>query len=154
MSERDFEVGPRKFKLNKIDAFKQFHIVRRMGPILGDLIPVAQKLNKLKVSDESQMNEDQKFEAIATLSGPIMGGLAKLSDEDANKVLLGLCSAVEIQQQPAGNWARVATDAGLMFQDLDLSTLMQIAGRAFVYNMAGFFALLPQVSHGGSPTTK
>lgn len=143
-SDRDFEVGSRQFKLSKIDAFKQFHIVRRLGPILGDIIPVARQLAKNKMD---QMSEEQKLDAIASLGSPIMAGISKLSDEDANKVLLGLCSAVEMKQS-SGNWARVATDAGLMFEDLDLPTLLQIAGRAFAYNLAGFFALAPQVSHG------
>jgi|SRR5665213_626046 len=142
MNERDFEVGTRKFKLNKIDAFKQFHIVRRLAPILGDLLPVAHKLSKVS---PDQMGEDQ-FQALS----PIMVGISKLSDEDANRVLLGLCSAVEMQQMPAGNWARVATDAGLMFQDLELSVLLQVAAKAFMYNLSGFFAVLPQVSHGGA----
>lgn len=145
MNERDFQAGGKSFKLNKIDAFKQFHIVRRMGPILGDIIPVAQKLHKMK---RENMSEEETMESIAALSAPIMTGISKLSDEDSNKVLLGLCSSVEMQQA-SGNWARVATDAGLMFQDLDLPTLLQIAGRAFMYNVSGFFASMPQTSHGG-----
>lgn len=146
MSDRDFEIGARKFKLNKIDAFKQFHIVRRLGPILGDIIPVAQKLVGSKIDD---LSEDQKLEQIAKLAAPLMTGFSKLSDEDANKVLLGLCSAVEMQQMPAGNWARVATDSMVMFQDLDLAVLLQVAGRAFVYNLSGFFASAPQTSRNG-----
>lgn len=140
MSERDFEISSRKFKLNKIDAFKQFHIVRRLAPILGDLISVAQKVKAL---NPSHINEEQ-----IQMITPIMNGISKLSDADANLVLLGLCSAVEMQQMPLGNWARVATDAGLMFQDLELPVLLQIAGRSFSYNLAGFFGSLPQVSHG------
>lgn len=140
MSERDFEIGSRNFKLNKIDAFKQFKIIRRLAPILGDLIPVAQKMSKLS---EDQMKEDQ-----FALFSPIMSGVAKLSDEDSNIVLLGLCSSVEIQQMPLGNWARVSTDSSLMIQDLELPVLLQIAGRAFLYNLSGFFATLPAVSHG------
>lgn len=142
-SERDFEVGTRRFKLNKIDAFKQFHIARRLAPILGDLIPIAHKLSKLS---KEQMEDDQ-FESIA----PIMTGISKLSDEDANKVLLGLCSAAEMYQPVSNSWARVATEsAGIMFHDLELNELLQIAGRAFMYNMSGFFKLLPQTSHGGA----
>lgn len=137
MNERTFEVGGRRFQLNKIDAFKQFHIVRRLAPILGDLLPVAQKLSKLKDNTEAQ------FESLA----PIMDGIAKLSDADANTVLLGLCSAVEVQQA-SGNWARIVVGDILAIQDLDLSTLLQIAGRALQFNLAGFFASTPQVSHG------
>lgn len=149
MTERDFEVAGRKFKLNKIDAFKQFHIVRRLGPVLGDIIAAAQDMGKLPKKLED-LSESEKLDQIAKLIHPVMNGISKLTDEDANKVLLGLCSAVEVQQMPLGNWARVATDAGLMIQDLELPALMQIAGRAFAYNMSGFFATAPQVSHGGA----
>lgn len=146
MNERDFEIGPLKFKLNKIDAFKQFHIVRRLAPILGDMIPIAQKLHQLK---KENLSEEQMFAQIAELSTPIFNGISKLSDADADKVLLGLCSAVEMQQTAQGGWARVSNGEILMFQNLELPQLMQIAGRAFAYNMAGFFASMPQASPGG-----
>jgi hypothetical protein len=146
MSERDFKAGGREFKLSKLDAFKQFHIVRRLGPILGDIIPVAQKLKGIK---EEGQSEEEKFETIAQLAKPIMEGLSKLSDQDANIVLLGLLSSVEVKQQPANNWARIARDGNLMIQDMELPVMLQVAGRAFAYNLAGFFAIAPQTSHGG-----
>lgn len=146
MSERDFQAGGKEFKLSKIDAFKQFHIVRRLGPILGDIIPVAQKLKGMKTEGQS---EDEKFEMIAEIAKPVMQGLSKLSDEDANRVLLGLLSSVEVKQQ-TGNWARIARDENLMIQDLELPIMLQVAGRAFAYNLAGFFAIAPQASHGGA----
>jgi len=146
MTEREFEISGKKFKLNKIDAFRQFHIVRRLGPILGDIIPVAQKL---KSFDEKGMSEDDKLEHFAKLLAPIMNGISKLSDADANLVLLGLCSSVEIHQPESNNWAKVATSDVLSFSNLSLPVLLQIAGRAFAFNLADFFALAPQASHGG-----
>ncbi len=146
MNERDFQAGGRDFKLSKIDPFKQFHIVRRLGPILGDIIPIAQKLKDLK--DEGQ-SEDEKFEVISRLAKPIMDGLSKLSDEDANKVLLGLLSSVEVKQMPQGNWARIARDDVFMIQDIDLPIMLQAAGRAFAYNLKSFFTSAHLSSHGG-----
>lgn len=147
MAERDFEIGGRKFKLNRIDALKQFHLVRRLGPILGDILPVAQKLSKLKTDKVSQ---DEAFEAIVNTGGvtKIMEGFSNLSDEDANKVLIGLCSSVEMQQEH-GNWARVAVADQLAFHDLELPVILQIAGRAFVYNIAGFFPSALPASRAG-----
>lgn len=135
MSDRDFEIGSIKFKMNKLDPFKQFHILRRLSPLLSDLMPVASKL-----AGPNAKMEDQ-FEAFI----PIFNGISKLSDEDANRVLLGLLSSVEMQQS-SGNWARIASDSNLMFQDLELQVLLQIAGRAFGYNLKGFLAGLPQAS--------
>lgn len=142
MSERDFEIGSRKFKLNKIDAFKQFHITRRLAPLLGELAPVMGSIAQ-SAKNSDLLSETEKLEQFAKLAAPVMNGLSKLSDQDADRVLYGLLSAVEIQQA-AGNWARVATDSALMMQDLELPVLLQCAGRAFMFNLSGFFQGLPQ----------
>jgi hypothetical protein len=143
MSDRDFSIGDMKFKLNKIDVFKQFHIARRLGPIMGEIIAVAPKVKGLK----DDMPENEKLEMIGQLAKPVMDGFSKLSDQDANFVLMGLCSAVEIQQ--SNNWARLVNGDTLMFNTMELPTLLQIAGRSFMYNIAGFFSIAPQTSHGG-----
>lgn len=147
MNERDFEIGNRVFRLSKIDTFKQFHIVRRLGPILGELIPAAQKL--IKATDKKDQTEQEKLEAIGHLITPIMNGLSKLSDADSDFVLIGLLSSVEVQQMPAKNWARIAINGNLMIEDLELPTMLQVAGKAIGYNLASFFAIAPQISHGG-----
>ena len=141
MADRDFEIGTRKFKLNKINAFRQFHIVRRIGPILSDLLPSMTTMKK--VSSSSELSEMEKFDEFAKIAAPLMTGLSKLSDKDADYVLFGLLSSVEILQD-TGNWAKVATDSMLMMQDMELPVLLQIAGRAFAFNLAGFFGELPR----------
>jgi|SRR5271165_6183686 len=135
--ERDFEIGGRKFKLNKVDAFKQFHIVRRIAPILSDLLPSIKDAQKIK---QENLSEEEKLEGLAKMAAPFMEGIAKLSDKDADFVLFGLLSSVEIQQ-PTGNWARVSTNEMIMMQDLELPVLLQLAGRAFMFNLSGFFAV-------------
>jgi hypothetical protein len=135
-----FVINGKNFKLSKIDAFKQFHIVRRIAPILSELMPVLGGIKK--VGESSEMSEAEKFEEIAKIMQPIMLGLSKLSDEDSNKVLFGLLNSVEIQQD-SGIWARIANDSMLMIQNLELPVLLQIAGKAFVFNLSGFFTALP-----------
>lgn len=141
MSERDFDLGNRKFKLNKINAFEQFHIARRIAPILSDLLPLLKDIKKSVLTSDTA-NESDKLDEVAKMAGPVMNGLSKLSDEDANRVLFGLLSSVEMQQS-TGNWLRVASSTMVMVQDLELPNLLQIAGRAFVYNLSGFFGALP-----------
>jgi hypothetical protein len=46
MTDRDFSIGTRNFKLGKLDAFKQFHIVRRIGPLLSELLPAMKDMGK------------------------------------------------------------------------------------------------------------
>lgn len=140
MNERDFELGGKKFKLSKIDVFKQFHIVRRVAPLLGELLPAVQGM---KVTNFEALSEDQKLDSLAKIASPVMMGLAKLSDADSEFVLFGLLNAVEVQQS-SGGWAKVASGSLLMIQDFELPALINIAGRAFMYNLSGFFAALPR----------
>ena len=139
--ENSFEIGGRNFKLNKINAFRQFHIVRRIGPILSDLLPTIKDSQKLQKSES--LSEAEKLDSLAKIATPIMTGLSKLSDTDSDYVLFGLLESVEIQQT-TGNWAKVMVNSMLMMQDLDLPVLLQIAGRAFVFNLSNFFSGLPQ----------
>lgn len=145
--DNNYEIKGKKFKLNKIDAFKQFHIVRRLAPVLKDMIPAAVKFQKLQKNGVKfeDMSEEESMAAV----GPIIEGFSKLSDQDSEKVFLGLLQSVEMQQE-SGNWARLASNDGLMFQNMELPLLMQIAGRAFMFNIQGFFSVLPQVSPGQS----
>lgn len=143
MSDRDFQIGGRSFKLNKIDAFKQFHIVRRIAPILGDLVPALKTAGSLSdLRSIEALSESEKLDMVAKFAGPVLSGLSNLSDADADLVLFGLLSSVEVQQV-AGNWAKVASGTMLMIQDMELPILLQLAGRAFVFNLGGFFAALP-----------
>lgn len=141
----EFEIGGRKFKVGKLNTFKQFHIVRRIAPILADLLPAITELQKQSKNKKIQVNQDN-FEDTATILAPVLTGFSKLSDVDSEFVLFGLCSCVEVQI--ANSWSKVATDSMLMVQDLDLPALLQIAGRSFVANLAGFFATLPAASPG------
>lgn len=139
----EFQVGERKFKLGKIDAFRQFHIVRRISPLLAELMPAMAEISKQKKNADA-MSEDEKLDEFAKIAQPIMVGLSKLSDADADYVLFRLLGAVEMHQAQFNSWAKVATDNGLMIQDLELPVLLQAAGRSLMFNLSGFFALLPQ----------
>lgn len=133
----DFSIGEKEFKAGKINAMKQFHVVRRIAPILGDLIPV---LKKFEGMSEEELKKDQ-IESLA----PILNGLAKLSDKDSEFVLYSLLAAVEMKQD-LGNWAKLSNGEQLMFNDLELPVLLQVAGRTFMHNLTGFFAVLPKLS--------
>lgn len=147
MSDRDFQVNGITFRLSKIDAIRQFHIVRRMAPMLKEFLPVLMELKAAGSKKSSEMTEAETFDHIVKLAGPFMEGLGKLTDADSDKVLFSLLSSVEMQQKEfGGNWARVAKDSMLMFSDMELPLLLNLAGRAFAHNLQGFFTVLPKVS--------
>lgn len=143
MAQEDFEINGVQFKLRKIDALKQFHIARRISPILADLMPALSQM--AKVDKNKALSEEDRLAQFAQLAEPLFKGFAKLSDEESDKLLNGLLTAVEMKQ-PAGNWAKLSNGSMLMFSDLDLAVLLNAAGRAFAFNMQGFFSALQRGS--------
>jgi len=143
MADNSFSIGDRAFKVSKINAMKQYHIVRRIAPILSEMLPAMKDIAKIKSSTE--MSQDDQLDQAAKIAGPIMMGLSKLSDKDSEFVLYALLSAVEIRQAE-GNYAFIVRDSMLMFENLELPILLQAAGRSFMYNMAGFFDVLQRGS--------
>lgn len=119
----DFEVGGIKYKAGKLPAIKQFHIVRRCAPLLAGIT-----------------DKDKALETI-------FNGIGTLKDEDVDYVLFGLLECVERDNNPHG-WAKVSTGKSLMFQDIDLSIMLQIAAKAFQENYAGFLSAMPSISLG------
>jgi hypothetical protein len=90
------------------------------------------------------MTEDEKLDQFAVVAQPFMESLSKLSDADADYVLFRLLSSVEVYQEEFKTWAKIATDTGLMMENIDLPILLQAAGRAFMFNLSGFFSSLPR----------
>lgn len=109
----DFAINGVNYKAAKLPAIKQFHIVRRVAPLLAGMT-----------------DKDKALEGI-------MNGIGSLKDEDANYILFGLLACVEREQVGHG-WAKVSVGESLMFQDIDLAVMFQIATKAFQENYSGF----------------
>lgn len=140
------EIGGRSFNLNKINAINQFHIVRRIAPMLTGMISM---LGSIAGKKGKELSQEEQVVQFAALSEPIMTALSKLSDADSEYVLYRLLASVEVQQKEHNIWAKVATaDNGIMMQDIEFPVLMQLATKALMFNIKGFFSLLPQKGSG------
>src|ERR1700743_2081993 len=105
--DSSFKIGSREFKLGKINPLTQFHIVRRIGPILTGMLEQMQGVTK---TDMSTLSEAEKLAEFAKIGMPLMKGLSKMSDDQANYVLFRLLAAVEVHQPQHSMWARVANE--------------------------------------------
>lgn len=140
MSQVDAEIRGRKFRFGKIDALKQFHVARRISPILTDAMPAMKQMKALEGAGFDKLSNDEKLDKVTAVMAPFISGMAKLDDKDAELVLFTLLSCTEVYQDQFKTWAKVANDKMIMMQDLDLPTLLQAAGRSFMHNLSGFFS--------------
>lgn len=123
----EFELKGVGYRVQKLDARRQFHIMRRLSPMLAELAAAVQ-------ADAGLEN------ALA----PLANALASLTDADADYCLFGLLQSVQRKQN--GTWSKVAVENNLMFADLEMQAMLQIAFKAFQFNFADFFQSLPQAS--------
>lgn len=119
----EFPIGGNTYRAGKLDAFKQFHISRRLAPVLGGLAATAE-------------GGQAGFAAFLV---PITEAVAQMSDADCDYILQACLGVVQRQQGTA--WAPVfnAGNKALMFDDIDLGAMMQIAVKVIEENLGGFF---------------
>jgi hypothetical protein len=122
----EFELEGQTYRANKIDARAQFHIVRRLAPVIGELAPALQ-------------NGKGGMDALP----PLANAIAKLPDSDADYCLFGLLASLSRKQPQGLGWAPVCTGTSLMYDDISMVSMLKLAWQALQFNMSGFFAGLP-----------
>jgi hypothetical protein len=129
--ETEFELNGVRYRAGKLNAREQFHVMRRLGSVLGAFGDTAAAVMK-----------SPKDVPLSSLE-PVFKALGALSDEDTDYVLSRLLSVV--QREQANGWARVQTAGGaLMFDDIDnMPAMMQIAFNVLKWNLSDFFSERP-----------
>lgn len=125
----ELEINEKTYKIGKLTAMQQFHIARRLAPALWALGAAANGAESI-----TSLNDSSIFGAL----GPVAEAISKMSDEDVNYVIQS-CLGVVSRQEPKG-WARVqASNGHLMFEDIDMATMMQITFAVIKENLGNFF---------------
>ncbi|MGE4191787.1 MAG: phage tail assembly chaperone [Pseudodesulfovibrio sp.] len=127
----ELTIKDKSYRVGRMDARRQFHVVRRLTPLLSGLTDLAAL----------------KSDPLAAL-GPIAETIAAMKDQDADYII-DACLAVTERQQAAGGWAKVMQHGSLMFEDLDMADMLRLAGACLQENLGGFFDALPQPSPPG-----
>ncbi|WCM21358.1 hypothetical protein NDK50_07895 [Paraburkholderia bryophila] len=118
------EVGGHQYRIGRIDARKQFHVARRLAPLLAGLGASSFK---------------DGGDGFAKFLGPLTDALSRMTDEDVDYVLdvcLSVCQRVQANGQGA---PVVARGGGLMFDDIDMGQMVQLTVKVIQENMQGFF---------------
>jgi len=133
----------------RLDAFKQFHIARRLAPVVLSLGMGASLMMKFKEANASAMPKSKDAEAqddlaaMAVAGKPIADVLAAMSDTDSEYVLK-LCLGAVSREQAGTGFAPILNSAGsLLFSDLDLVTMLQLAHAVVMENLGNFMPAPP-----------
>jgi hypothetical protein len=127
----EFEVNGERYRADKLSAFQQFHIARRLSPLLLALGPG----NGNPLASFGQ-------------------ALAQMKDEDGEYIITTCLAGVQRFNKESGNWAPVWNAAAkrAMFVDLyDFGALFPIVTKVVENNLTNFLDALPTGLVAGSP---
>ena len=126
----EFEIGGKNYRSGKLGAMAQFHLSRRIAPIIPTLIPVFVKLSK------GGLNQD--LSGFADVLGPFALGLSEMTDE-AGEYIIGACLSV-VQRNSGKSWVPVWSmqAKGPMFEDIEMDAMIKITVRVIQDNLGPF----------------
>lgn len=117
----EFEIDGKSFRADKLSAFEQFHVSRRIAPLIPKLIPIMLEIAKTKGF------EDGSLARVIEVMQPFADGLASMSNTDAEYVM-GTCLSV-IKRKQGDHWAAVwsASAKAMMFDDMnDIGSMLPL----------------------------
>lgn len=130
----EFELKGIQYRLAKLSVFEQLKVSRKLLPLLAGLLS---DIDGIK----SAAAEGNLYHALEKTLPTVAQSLADMSEEDTNAILHP-CLSVVSRQQGKG-WAAIFSQGSLMFDDLDLMTLLQLVTRVVGDSLGSFLPELP-----------
>lgn len=129
----EIELNGQSYRIGKLDAFKQFHVSRKIAPMVPALIPVF-----IEISANSEVMGD--MDRLASALMPFAEAVAGMKDDDAEYVISTCLSSV--QRKTGAAWAKVWNEQAnaCMFDDLDLSTMLPLVVHSIKENLGSFIS--------------
>jgi len=151
----EFELGADSFRIGKLNAFQQFHLSRKVAPMIPTLIPVFLKLEaSAQAAKAAQQANPVATEvppngaalnplsgdlgALAELMQPFAEGIASMPDETA-EFILSTCLAA-VQRKQGSTWSPVwnTKQNVCMFDDIDIGLMLKLAVRVITESLGPF----------------
>lgn len=130
-SANEFQVGALTCKSTKMNARQQFHLARRLGPILS---PVIAEIGKM----DDASNEEELMKLVPLIANALADG-----DDSKFDYVLDACLSHILVKQDGGGWAALRKN-GVDMYPLEMFDMLQIVGRAIMQNLASFTVALPE----------
>lgn len=141
----EFTVNGQGYRTARIDAMRQFHLSRKIAPIIPALIPVFARLaESQKAENAKPLSSD--LAGMAQLFEPFAEAIANMPDETAEYVM-GTCLSV-VSRQQGTTWSPIWNDRQkvCMFDDIDTGVMVQIAAHVVRESLGPFLAGLLSTS--------
>ncbi|EDV2876052.1 hypothetical protein YY36_004658 [Salmonella enterica subsp. diarizonae] len=137
------------YRVAKLSVFDQLKVTRKLLPVLAGMMSDFGSIRSLLAADGKI--DGAKFDALKpvfeTLLPLIADELSSLTEDDTNAIIHP-CLAV-VSRKHMGGWTPVFNSGQLVFDDIDLLTMLQLVARVVADSLGNFLQGLPT---SGTPT--
>ncbi|MCT6998735.1 phage tail assembly chaperone, partial [Salmonella enterica] len=128
---------------SKLDVFQQLKVTRKLLPVLAGMMSDFGSIRSLLPADGKidTVKFDQLKPVFETLLPRIAEELSSLTEEDTNAIIHP-CLAV-VARQNGNAWVPVFNSGQLMFDDIDLFSMLQLVARVVADSLGNFLQGLP-----------
>jgi hypothetical protein len=130
----EFEIKGLQYRTAKLSVFDQLKVSRKLLPVLAGMLADFQSI---KAAAEG----GDVYKAMETALPKIADSLADMSEEDTNAIIFPCLSVVS--RQNGKGWSPVMSQGTLMFDDIDLMSMLQMVGRVVGDSLGNFLPALP-----------
>jgi hypothetical protein len=132
----EIELGGNKYRIGRMNAKKQWNIARRLMPVLAELIKAAKEIPEGTTPEQQSPENAEKF--LEKISEPLADSFSRITDENSDYIIDTCLAVCERAQGPA--WAPLMRGGNLMFQDLDMTTMLGLTFAVIRENLGDFFS--------------
>lgn len=151
------EINGNTYQFGKMDPRTQFHVARRLSPLLGSIVTTLSEgglldrlTNQGPKEGEGPDGEEQTSEELPAAAPSItmedLGSLAAMTESLANlddavlDYIFDKTLAVVQRQNDKGAWLKItAANGRMMFDDIDMPTMLQLAWGVIESDLMSFF---------------
>ncbi|MBD8181682.1 hypothetical protein IFU25_08195 [Pantoea agglomerans] len=130
----EFEIKGVNYRASKLSVFDQLKVSRKLLPVLAGMLGDFQGI-------KAAAQGGDVYKALETALPKIADSLAEMSEADTNAIIFPCLSVVARQNGKV--WAPVMVQGSLMFDDLDLMSMLQIVGRVVGDSLGNFLPAAP-----------
>lgn len=136
------EIGGKEYRLDRLTAFQQLHVSRKIAPLVPKIFPLMGLAASLTGADKGEILARlmASGDGFAAALGPLAEVLATMPDDHVNFVLSECLSIVF--RRNGDRWASVwnAKQGVSMFDDIDMAVMLRLAFEVIRESLGNFIS--------------
>lgn len=135
------EINGQMYQIGRLSPRLAFHVARRLAPFLGAILPHLSYVFG-KNEDGQEPSRKEFMERASVIVQPLAEIVAKLENKDVDYILDTCLSVVNVRGERG--FSPVFVNGTMMFQNMDIRTMLELVGEVIKVNLSAFFTSSPQ----------